>query len=75
MEDKVKDKNSNMLSTNSKVLSIVGIIAGIVFMAAAYYIPADSFMSFFAAGLFLIPTTFFVYMVQKMAKEDTQPTM
>lgn len=68
--------NSNMLSNskvkikNGKVLSIAGIIAGTVFMAAAYYLPVDSFMGFFAAGLFLIPTAFFVYMVQKMAKGD-----
>lgn len=65
MNGKVKIKNGNMLS-------IAGITAGTVFMAAAYYLPVDSFMSFFAAGLFLIPTAFFVYMVQKMAKVDTQ---
>ena len=67
MDNKVKVKNS-------KVLSIVGITAGTAFMAAAYYLPVDSFMSFFAAGLFLIPTAFFVYMVQKMAKADAQAT-
>ena len=75
MEDKVKGKNSNMLSKNSNILSIVGITAGTVFMVAVHYIPADSFMNFFAAGLFLVPTAFFVYMVHKMAKEDTQTTM
>lgn len=64
--------NSNVKIKNSKVLSIAGITAGTVFMAAAYYLPVDSFMGFFAAGLFLIPTAFFVYMVQKMAKADTQ---
>lgn len=59
---------------DDKVKRIVGITAGTAFMAAAYYIPVDSFMSFFAAGLFLIPTAFFVYMVQKMAKADAQAT-
>lgn len=59
---------------NSKILSIVGIMAGAIFMAAAYYLPVDSFMSFFAAGLFLIPTAFFVYMVHKMEKTDIQAT-
>lgn len=66
MNSKAKTKNSK--SDNNKMLSIVGITAGTVFMAAAYYLPVDSFMGFFAAGLFLIPTAFFVYMVQKMEK-------
>ena len=55
---------------NSKVKGIIAIVAGTGFVTAAYNIPADSFMGFFAAGLFLIPTAFFVYMVQKMAKGD-----
>ena len=55
---------------NSDTKRIVGITAGTAFMTAAYYIPPDSFMGFFAAGLFLIPTAFFVYMVQKMANGD-----
>lgn len=64
--------NGKVKGKDSKVLSIAGITAGTVFMAAAYYLPVESFMGFFAAGLFLIPTAFFVYMVQKMAKADTQ---
>ncbi len=60
----------NSKTTNSKVLSIAGITAGTVFMTVAYYLPVESFMGLFAAGLFLIPTAFFVYMVQKMAKGD-----
>lgn len=55
---------------DNKVKRIVGITAGTAFMAAAYYLPVESFMGFFAAGLFMIPTAFFVYMVQKMAKGD-----
>jgi hypothetical protein len=66
----MKDMNSKATTKNNKVLSIAGITAGTVFMAAAYYLPVDSFMGLFAAGLFLIPTAFFVYMVQKMEKGD-----
>ena len=55
---------------NNKLKGILGIIGGTVFITTVYYIPADSFMSFFAAGLFLIPTTFIVYMVQKMEGGD-----
>lgn len=72
MNGKIKIKNSNSKTAKAVMLSIAGITAGTVFMAAAYYLPVDSFMGFFAAGLFLIPTAFFVYMVQKMAKADTQ---
>ena len=62
--------NGKTKGINSKAKGITAIIAGTVFIAAAYNIPADNFMSFFAAGLFLIPTAFFVYMVQKMAEGD-----
>lgn len=62
--------NGKAITNNSKIPSIVGITVGTVFMAAAYYLPVDSFMGLFAAGLFLIPTAFFVYIVQKMAKGD-----
>ena len=55
---------------NSKIKGITVIVAGTAFITAAYNMPADSFMGFFAAGLFLVPTTFFVYIVQKMAKGD-----
>ena len=59
-----------MIDMHSKTKRTVGIIAGTVFMATAYYLPPDSFLGFFAAGLFLIPTAFFIYMIQKMAKGD-----
>jgi len=58
------------MNIQSTVKRITAIIAGGIFIAAAYYLSADSFMSFFRAGLFLIPTAFFVYMIQKMAKGD-----
>lgn len=58
------------MNIQSTVKRITAIIVGTIFITAAYYLPADSFMSFFRAGLFLIPTAFFVYMIQKMAKGD-----
>jgi len=59
--DKTED-NKNV--QNAKY--IVATIAAAAFMAAAYYLPAETFMGFFAAVLFLIPTAFFVYMLQKV---------
>ena len=46
---------------------IVSVVAATGFMAAAYYLPAETFLAFFAGGLFLIPVSFFVYMVQNVA--------
>jgi hypothetical protein len=45
-------------------------LAAAAFMAAAYYLPAETFMGFFAAVLFLIPTAIFVYMLQKIHPTD-----
>ncbi len=45
---------------------IIATVAAGIFMAAAYYLPAETFMGFFAAVLFLIPVGFFVYMLQKI---------
>ena len=45
-------------------------ISACIFMAAAYYLPAETFMGFFAAVLFLIPTAIFVYMLQKIHPTD-----
>ena len=45
---------------------LVATVAAALFMSAAYYLPAETFMGFFAAVLFLIPTAFFVYMLQKI---------
>ena len=57
----------NIKGDDNKVKTIVAITVGTAFMAAVYYLPTEVFMSFFAAGLFMIPTAFFVYMIQKMA--------
>lgn len=54
----------NSQSTQNTKYAIATIAAGI-FMSSAYYLPAETFMGFFAAVLFLIPTAFFIYMMQK----------
>jgi hypothetical protein len=56
------------LTPPSKIKYIVAVVAAAAFMTAAYYLPAETFLAAFAGGLFLIPATFFVYMVQTMAK-------
>jgi len=52
----------------TKTKYIVAAVAAAAFMSAAYYLPAETFLAAFAGGLFLIPVTFFVYMVQTVAK-------
>ncbi len=59
-------------NTNGKAKHVMAIGAATVFMGAAYYLPAETFLSFFAAGLFMIPTAFFVYMLQKVKGEDVE---
>lgn len=46
---------------------LVSVAAALVFLAAAYSIPAETFFGLFAAGLFLVPAMIFVYIVQKVA--------
>jgi hypothetical protein len=53
----------------NRIKYIVSVVAALVFMAAAYYLPAETFLAFFAGGLFLIPASFFVYMLQTVAKD------
>jgi hypothetical protein len=52
----------------TKIKYIVAAVAAAAFMSAAYYLPAETFLAAFAGGLFLIPATFFVYMIQTVAK-------
>lgn len=59
-------------NTNGKIKHMAAIGAATVFMGAAYYLPAETFLSFFAAGLFMIPATFFVYMLQKVKGDDIE---
>lgn len=47
---------------------IVAVLAATIFMAAAFGLPTETFFAVFAAGLFLIPASFFVYLVQKIAR-------
>lgn len=54
------------IETQIKYLGVVA--AALVFLAAAYSLPTETFFGVFAAGLFLIPAAFFVYFVQKVAK-------
>ncbi len=51
----------------NKIKYIMSAVAATGFMGAAYYLPAETFLAFFAGGLFLIPASFFVYMLQKVA--------
>lgn len=53
----------------NKIKYIVAVLAAAVFMAAAYYLPAETFLAVFAAGLFLVPTSFFVYMLQSVSRD------
>jgi len=48
---------------------IVSVVAATVFMAAAYYLPAETFLAAFAGGLFLIPASFFVYLIHNVARD------
>lgn len=54
------------IETNIKYIEVA--IAAAAFMEAAYYLPVETVLAAFAGGLFLIPATFFVYMVQTAAK-------
>lgn len=50
---------------------IVAVVAATAFTATAYYLPAETFLAFFASGLFIIPAALFVLLIQAMAgKED-----
>ncbi len=53
----------------NKIKYIMSAVAATGFMGAAYYLPAETFMAFFGAGLFLIPASFFVYMLQSVARD------
>lgn len=52
----------------NQVKYTVAVVAAAVFMAAAFGLPTETFFAVFAAGLFLIPASFFVYLVQKVAR-------
>jgi hypothetical protein len=47
---------------------IVAAGAAAAFMTAAYYLPGETLLAAFSAGLFLIPTAFFMSLIHKTAK-------
>jgi hypothetical protein len=53
----------------NRIKYIVAASSVAVFMAAAYYLPSETFLAFFAAGLFLIPASLFIYILQSDAKD------
>jgi len=53
-------ENENQVKYNA------ALAATTIFMAAAYYLPRETFLAVFAAGLFLIPLSFFVHIVHGM---------
>ncbi len=53
----------------TKIKYIIAAVAAAAFMSAAYYLPAETFLAAFAGGLFLIPATFFVHMVQTVSED------
>ena len=55
----------------NQIKYLVAAIAAAAFMAAAYYLPAETFLAFFAGGLFLIPASFFVYLIHTMVRESS----
>lgn len=51
----------------NKTKYIMAAIAAVAFMSAAYYLPTETFLALFAGGLFLIPASIFVYMMQSIS--------
>ncbi len=56
-----------MKETKDTVKYLGSILGAAIFMVAAYELPAETFLAFFAVVLFIIPTTLFIYMVQAMS--------
>lgn len=68
--EKETDVNTKEDTNKENIKYAIATLAAGIFMIAAYYLPAETFMGFFAAVLFLIPTAFFVYMLQKIHPTD-----
>jgi hypothetical protein len=51
------------MKMNNQLKYVVAAFAAVAFMAAAYYYPAETFLSFTVGWLFFIPAAFVVYMV------------
>jgi len=60
----------NEMKSNMKY--VVAVTGAAIFMAAAYYLPAETFLAFFSIVLWIVPASFMVYIIQKMAKKDEE---
>jgi hypothetical protein len=60
----METKNQDM---KNQIMYIAAVVATTIFISAAYFLPKDAFFSVFAAGLFLIPASFFIYLVHKVS--------
>ena len=52
----------------NRVKYLAAAAAAAVFTAAVYFLPTETFFGLFSAGLFLIPASLFVYLIQKVAE-------
>ncbi len=50
----------------TEIKYVLGVVAATIFVVAAYNLPPEAFFAVFAAGLFLVPASFFVYLVHKI---------
>lgn len=56
-----------MENKKDKIKYILAIVSSMIFIVTAFNLPTETFLAAFAAGLFLIPASFFVYLVHKIA--------
>jgi hypothetical protein len=59
--------NMDTRTLENQIKYLFVVVAAMVFLAAAYSLPTEAFFGVFAAGLFLIPAAFFIYIIQKVA--------
>lgn len=59
--------NMDTQTLENQIKYLFVMVAAMVFLAVAYRLPTEAFFGVFAAGLFLIPAAFFIYIVQKVA--------
>ena len=55
------------MEKNDRIKYNAAVFATTIFMAAVYFLPTETFFAVFAAGLFLIPASFFMYLIHKAA--------
>ena len=59
--------NMDTQTLENQIKYLFVVVAAMVFLAAAYSLPTEAFFGVFAAGLFLIPAAFIIYIIQKVA--------